>query len=146
MQDRMVDSIFSMLNLSLDDLIKRLASILFLPLVSVRSCYVIVDSAILILLICKVVPKVFMNKNLPPLHCEARELAKHHRAIFSPQSYEKSAQFTMIHSDVWVPFKIKTLSNKCWFITFIDDHSRMTWVFLSKINLMLPISSKTFTP
>lgn len=38
----------------------------------------------------------------------------------------------MIHSDVWGPSRVTTQSGKSWFITFIDDHTRVTWVFLLK--------------
>ena len=36
----------------------------------------------------------------------------------------------MIHSDVWGPSKIITLSGKKWFVTFIDDHTRLCWIYL----------------
>ncbi|KAA0050638.1 Beta-galactosidase [Cucumis melo var. makuwa] len=32
--------------------------------------------------------------------------------------------------DVWGPSKITTSSGKRWFVTFIDDHTRLIWVFL----------------
>ncbi|PRQ20262.1 putative RNA-directed DNA polymerase [Rosa chinensis] len=33
-----------------------------------------------------------------------------------------------IHSDVWGPAKIPSLSGARYFVTFIDDCTRMTWV------------------
>ena len=38
----------------------------------------------------------------------------------------------MIHSDVWGSFYVPTCFVKRWFITFIDDHTRLTWVCLLK--------------
>ena len=38
----------------------------------------------------------------------------------------------MIHSDVWGASRVATQSGKMWFITFIDDHTRITWVYLLK--------------
>ena len=35
-----------------------------------------------------------------------------------------------MHSDIWGPSRISTPSGKRWFVTFIDDHTRMTWVYL----------------
>ncbi|KAA0060527.1 Retrovirus-related Pol polyprotein from transposon TNT 1-94 [Cucumis melo var. makuwa] len=32
--------------------------------------------------------------------------------------------------DVWGPSKVTTPSGKRWFVTFIDDHTRLTWVYL----------------
>ena len=80
----------------------------------------------------QLLPKLFMNKNAFSFQCEVCELAKHHRAVFLPQPYQKSKPFTMIHSDVWGPSRVATFSGKRWFLTFIDDHTRVTWVFLLK--------------
>ena len=38
----------------------------------------------------------------------------------------------VIHSNVWGPYKVPTLSGSHWFITFIDDYTRMTWLYLMK--------------
>ncbi|RVX21434.1 Retrovirus-related Pol polyprotein from transposon RE1 [Vitis vinifera] len=32
--------------------------------------------------------------------------------------------------DIWVPSRIKNISGSRWFVTFIDDHTRLTWIFL----------------
>ena len=37
---------------------------------------------------------------------------------------------TLIHSDVCGPSKVTTSSGKWWFVTFIDDHNCLTWVYL----------------
>ena len=78
-------------------------------------------------------PKLFVNKDPSMLHCEICEFAKHHRTSFPVQSsYNPSKPFSIIHNYVWGPNKIRTLSNKKWFITFIDDHTRLCWVYLLK--------------
>lgn len=38
----------------------------------------------------------------------------------------------LIHSDVWGPSKVTTLGGSRWFVTFIDDCTRMTWLCLMK--------------
>ena len=38
----------------------------------------------------------------------------------------------IIHFDVWGPSKIPTLGGSWWFVTFIDDCTRMTWLCLMK--------------
>lgn len=55
-----------------------------------------------------------------------------HRTSFSSQLYKASSPFTIIHSDVWGPSLISTPSSKWWFVTFIDDHMRLTWVYLMR--------------
>ena len=50
----------------------------------------------------------------------------------SPKFYKPSKPFSIIHSDVWGSNRINSLSNKRWFITFTDDHTRLCWVYLLK--------------
>ena len=38
----------------------------------------------------------------------------------------------VIHSDVWGPSPVASLLGYRWFVTFIDCHSRVTWVYLLK--------------
>ena len=64
--------------------------------------------------------------------CEVCELAKSHRASFPLTLNKSSVPFMVIHSDGWGPSKISTLGGSCWFITFIDDCPKMTWLCLMK--------------
>ena len=38
----------------------------------------------------------------------------------------------MIHSDICGPMSTKALSNGEYFVTFVDDHSRKTWIYFLK--------------
>ena len=38
----------------------------------------------------------------------------------------------MIHSDVWGPSRIRNVTGTRWFMLFVDDHTRITWLFLMK--------------
>ena len=38
----------------------------------------------------------------------------------------------MIHSDVWGPSRVKNVTGTRWFVSFVDDHTRITWLFLMK--------------
>jgi hypothetical protein len=40
--------------------------------------------------------------------------------------------FALIHSDVWGPFLQTTISSYHWFIIFVNDYTRMTWLYLMK--------------
>nr|KYP63992.1 Retrovirus-related Pol polyprotein from transposon TNT 1-94 [Cajanus cajan] len=40
--------------------------------------------------------------------------------------------FYLIHTDVWGPSIVSNVSGARWFLTFIDDCTRVTWVFLLK--------------
>ncbi|KAL0536842.1 hypothetical protein IC582_025805 [Cucumis melo] len=49
---------------------------------------------------------------------------------FPSHPYKPTQPFNLIHNDVWGPSKVTTSSKKRWFVTFIDDHTRLTWVYL----------------
>ena len=38
----------------------------------------------------------------------------------------------MIYSDVWGPSKIKNIIGTRWFVSIIDDHTRISWILLMK--------------
>jgi hypothetical protein len=77
-------------------------------------------------------PDLFSNMSLFDLKCETCILAKSHRTSY-PLSMNKShVPFALIHSDVWGPSPISTVSGIRWFVIFIDDCTRMTWLYLLK--------------
>ncbi|KAJ9675533.1 hypothetical protein PVL29_024456 [Vitis rotundifolia] len=80
----------------------------------------------------KLFPKLFINKNPASYHCEICQFAKHTRTVYPQIPYKPSSIFSLVHSDVWGPSRIKNISGTRWFVTFIDDHTRVTWVFLMK--------------
>ena len=67
------------------------------------------------------------------LECDACQLGKHHRVSFPlRQNNRRSTPFELVHSDVWGPSRHKSLIGFSYFIYFVDDCSRMTWIFLIK--------------
>ncbi|CAN1170240.1 Retrovirus-related Pol polyprotein from transposon TNT 1-94 [Linum perenne] len=77
-------------------------------------------------------PSLFLNVRLSEFQCEACVFAKTHRNKYPARSYSPSHPFYLIHSDVWGPSKIPTLHGNRWFVSFIDDHTRLGWVYLLK--------------
>ena len=75
---------------------------------------------------------LFRNKGPSSFRCEICELAKHHRSFFPSRPYQASKPFLVIHSDVWGPSRVTTMFGKKWFVSFIDDHARLSWVYLLK--------------
>ncbi|KAJ9550550.1 hypothetical protein OSB04_014595 [Centaurea solstitialis] len=66
-------------------------------------------------------------------HCESCQLGKHTRRPYPPRvSSRVSFSFELVHSDVWGPCPTKSTLGFEYFITFIDDYSRATWVYLLK--------------
>lgn len=77
-------------------------------------------------------PELFKNKNPNLFSCEVCRLSKHQHSSHSPQSYKRSSTFTLICSDVWWPSRDPKPNGKRLFVTFIDDHTRLTWIYLMK--------------
>ena len=75
---------------------------------------------------------LFKNVDLKHLHCDICEFAKHKRVSFFPSNNKSLFPFHLMHSDVWGPSRVTNLSGARWFVTFIDDCTRVTWVFLMK--------------
>ena len=80
----------------------------------------------------KMFPSICSNKDVPFLSCDSCAKAKHHLASYPQTSYRASTPFSTIHSDLWGPSRTPNRTNTKWFITFIDDHTRMSWLYLLK--------------
>ena len=65
------------------------------------------------------------------LACESCQLGKHTRVSF-PKCLNNRAKshFELVHTDVWGPCRTASTLGFQYFVTFIDDYSRCTWLFL----------------
>ncbi|CAL5350327.1 unnamed protein product [Camellia sinensis] len=77
-------------------------------------------------------PSSFANHHVSDFLCESCQLGKQHRASFAPSLNKSLVPFSLIHSDVWGPSRVLSVKGHRWFVTFIDDFSRATWVYLMK--------------
>lgn len=62
-------------------------------------------------------------------HCLA---GKQHRASFSRKSTIRQNKLELVHSDVCGPMEVESLGGNKYFVTFIDDATRKTWVYMLK--------------
>ena len=63
--------------------------------------------------------------------CKTCQLCKHQHVSFPSRVVSSSSAFELVHYDVWGLINIA--SNKFhYFVTFVDDFSLMTWLFLMK--------------
>ena len=70
-------------------------------------------------------------KNLLVLDCKSCQLGKHVRSLF-PQTVQRCySAFSTIHFDIWGPSHVTSFGFR-YFVTFIDEFSRCTWVYLMK--------------
>ena len=74
----------------------------------------------------------FSGVNDLALHCDTCELAKSHRVSYLPSLNKSAEPFEVIHFDVWGPAKVPSISRARYFVTFINEFTRMTCVSLLK--------------
>jgi len=67
------------------------------------------------------------------LECKACHLSKHHLSSFLRCVESCQLQFfELIHADIWGSSRFKSPKRFQHFVIFIDDCSRMTWLYLMK--------------
>ena len=55
-------------------------------------------------------PSLFINKNPSLFHCEVCQLTKHTQKTYSSRPYKPSQPFSLIHDDIWGPFRIPSIT------------------------------------
>ncbi|CAM8896855.1 unnamed protein product [Rhodiola kirilowii] len=71
--------------------------------------------------------------SLSSLDCDSCRFAKHHRLSSRPRVNNRaSTPFELVHSDVWGPCPVPSVPGFRYFVTFVDDFSRMTWIYFMK--------------
>ncbi|KAJ0580159.1 putative RNA-directed DNA polymerase [Helianthus annuus] len=61
--------------------------------------------------------------------CSPCELAKAKRQPFLPNDKRASLPLEIIHCDLWGPSPIKSIDNFLYYVAFVDDYSRFTWLY-----------------
>ena len=77
-------------------------------------------------------PALFSQLKHVDFQCETCILAKSHRVSYPLRLNKRDTPFSLIHSDVWGPSPITTVFGFRWFVLFVDDCTRMTWLYLLK--------------
>lgn len=77
-------------------------------------------------------PKLFLDLHKSDFKCDTCILAKSHRVSYPISLNKSDTPFALIHSDVWGPSPIAAFSGKRWFVIFVDDCTRMTWLYVFK--------------
>ena len=76
--------------------------------------------------------------SLSSLQCESCQLRKHTRVLFPKRLDPRTkSPFETVHTDVWGPSRFTSTLGFRYFVTFIDDYSRCTWLFLMKTRVEL---------
>jgi hypothetical protein len=62
--------------------------------------------------------------------CESCVLGKHHREVFpSAATFRAKSPLELVHIDLCGPMQTESIGGSFYVLTFIDDYSRMTWVY-----------------
>nr|GEU39227.1 putative polyprotein [Tanacetum cinerariifolium] len=64
--------------------------------------------------------------------CEHCIIGKQKRVSFSKAIHQTKATLDYLHADCWGPSRVPSLGGARYFLSIIDDFSRMTWVFMMK--------------
>lgn len=92
----------------------------------------------------KLMPELFVSVDMQNPKCETCILAKQTRVGYLPKGYESSSPFNLVHTVIWGSSKVATLNGAKWFITFVDDHTRVTWTYLMKNKSEVGVIFKNF--
>ncbi|KAK8923585.1 hypothetical protein KSP39_PZI019845 [Platanthera zijinensis] len=91
-----------------------------------------------------ILQKALPDVSLPAFKCDSCIIGKQTRSSFPAHCTRSSAPFDLIHSDIWGPYKVTSISGYRYFITFIDDYSRTTWLYLLRDRSELPRVFRAF--
>ena len=76
---------------------------------------------------------VLGEDKIEPLEfCEECVLGKSSRVKFSTGTHVSRGNLEYIHADLWGPAQTTSLGGARYFLSLIDDHSRMVWVYVLK--------------
>nr|KYP60095.1 Retrovirus-related Pol polyprotein from transposon TNT 1-94 [Cajanus cajan] len=87
------------------------------------------------------------NKNIissSSLPCSVCKLAKSKTLPFPSSAHRADKCFDIIHSDVWGVSPVLSHAQYKYFVTFIDDYSRYTWVYFLRSKAEVFTMFKTF--
>jgi histone deacetylase 1/2 len=75
--------------------------------------------------------KIAYTLGSTPYVCDSCQLAKSHQLPYPISSSVSTAPLEQVFSDVWGPAPL-SVGNHSYYVSFIDDFSKFTWIYLLK--------------
>ena len=72
----------------------------------------------------------FVSKPASSSPCDTCFRAKQTREVFYESMNKTTECFSLIHVDVWGPYRVHSSCGAVYFLTIVDDYSRAVWTFL----------------
>lgn len=72
---------------------------------------------------------ILVSSNKAPMPCQSCSLGKSHRLPIMSSHVSKTTPFDLIYSDVWGPAPLLSLNGNRYFVLFVDDCTRFTWIY-----------------
>ena len=64
--------------------------------------------------------------------CDACKMGKMHRLHFPVSTTKTKHVLEVLHTDLWGPAPVLSVQSYRYYVSFVDDFSRFTWIFLLK--------------
>lgn len=64
--------------------------------------------------------------------CEACKYGKAHRLPYQASQFQANKPLELIHSDLWGPAPLQSTNGFQYYVAFLDDDSRFTWIYRLK--------------
>ena len=80
----------------------------------------------------KHIPGIMSKTSFSVLPCSICPLAKQKRLSFESNYRLSASPFDLVHMDVWGPFSIESVEGYKYFLTLVDDCTRVTWLFMMR--------------
>lgn len=61
--------------------------------------------------------------------CDSCQLGKMHKMHFSSTDIKTKTPLELVHTDLWGPSPLQTALGYKYYISFVDDFTRYTWIF-----------------